>query len=273
MNTDRLIEAAYKIWDAAPSFRPTLAMVMGSGWREVANGFTIRQSFEYADIPELGAPQVVGHGGQILLAHQTEVDLLIFAGRRHWYEGAGWDPIAFPICLSKIMGTSGVVLTNSAGGIRNSFSPGRVMIIKDHINLMGVNPLVGPHHAFWGSRFPDMTCIYDKAYQALLKEASSIAGITLEQGTYMAVSGPSYETPAEIEAFRQMGADAVGMSTAPEAILAYAAGLKVAGLSCITNVASGDASSLSHEDVLANAQGAIPALTRLLQEFVKKGVE
>ena len=272
MNTDILIAAAEKIRSAFQGFHPKLAIVMGSGWREVANGFAVRQTVEYAAIPELGATQVAGHGGQLLLAEQAGVDLLIFAGRRHWYEGTGWAPIAFPACLAKIMGVDGMVLTNSAGGIRQSFRPGTVMVIDDHVNLMGTNPLIGPHHPFWGPRFPDMTCIYDRGYRALLDQAAQSAGIALTHGTYLAVTGPSYETPSEIAAFRQMGADAVGMSTVPEAILAHAAGLKVAGISCITNAAAGGQATLSHEEVLAGASMAIPALTRVLQEFVKKVV-
>jgi len=270
MNTEKLILAAEKIRDAASGFRPKFAMVMGSGWREVINGFTILKSFEYADIPELGAPQVAGHGGQLLLAEQAGIELLIFAGRRHWYEGVEWESIAFPVCLAKTMGVSGMVLTNSAGGIRQSFQAGAVMVIEDHINLMGVNPLMGPHHSFWGPRFPDMSCIYDKGYRTWLGQVSQSAGIPLAHGTYLAVTGPSYETPAEIVAFRRMGADAVGMSTVPEAILAHAAGLKVVGLSCITNAAAGGSVVLSHEEVLAGARVAIPNLTRLLQEWVKR---
>jgi purine-nucleoside phosphorylase len=270
MNTDKLIVAAEKLRGAFQGFRPKVAIVMGSGWREVSNGFTVKQTINYGDIPELGAPQVAGHGGQLLLAEQAGIDLLIFAGRRHWYEGVGWEPIAFPACLAKTLGVSGMVLTNSAGGIRKSFQAGAVMVIDDHINLMGVNPLIGPHHAFWGTRFPDMTCIYDKGHRDTLDLISQSEGIPLAHGTYLAVTGPSYETPSEITAFRQWGADAVGMSTVPEAILAHAAGLKVVGLSCITNAAAGGSTVLSHDEVLAGARVAIPTLTRLLQEFVKK---
>jgi purine-nucleoside phosphorylase len=287
MDTERIIKSAESIGAAFPAFRPKLALVMGSGWREVAEGFTVKHSLDYADIPGLGAPQVAGHGGQLLLAEQGGVELLIFSGRRHWYEGAGWDPIAFPVCLTKIMGAQGLVLTNSAGGInaqvdrdlrarsdaarRSASTPvGTVMIIDDHINLMGTNPLIGPHHTFWGPRFPDMTGVYDADYRRRLEEAGHRVGVPLEHGVYLAVTGPSYETPAEIGAFRGMGADAVGMSTVPEAILARAAGLKVAGLSCITNAAAGMGQALSHEEVLAGAKAAIPGLTRLLKEFVNE---
>lgn len=270
MNTDALITAAERIRHAFPAFRPKLALIMGSGWRDVASVFTVRHTLEYAAIPELGATQVQGHGGQLVLAEQDGVELLIFVGRRHWYEGAGWSPIAFPVCLAKTMGAAGMVLTNSAGGINARFRSGAVMVIEDHINLMGTNPLIGPAHPFWGARFPDMTHVYDVAYRKAMDEAARSAGLAVEHGVYMAVTGPSYETPAEIAAFRGMGADAVGMSTVPEAILAHASGLRVAGLSCITNAAAGMGTLLSHEEVLAGAKMAIPGLTRLLQEFVRK---
>ncbi|MEI6787219.1 MAG: purine-nucleoside phosphorylase [bacterium] len=270
MNTGTIIKSAEAVRAAFPAFHPKLVLVMGSGWREVVDGFTVKHSLDYADIPVLGAPQVAGHGGQLLLAEQGGVELLIFAGRRHWYEGVGWEPIAFPVCLAKTMGAQGMVLTNSAGGINARFRAGAVMVIDDHLNLMGTNPLIGQHHSFWGPRFPDMTGVYDADYRRRLDEAGKRAGVSLEHGIYMAVTGPSYETPAEISAFRRLGADAVGMSTVPEAILARAAGLKVAGLSCITNAAAGMGQALSHEEVLAGAKAAIPGLTRLLKEFVNE---
>lgn len=269
LNTDRIIAAAEVIRDGFPAFRPRLALVMGSGWREVAASFQVRHVVEYAAIPELGAPQVAGHGGQLLMAELSGIPLLVFAGRRHRYEGVGWEPIAFPVCLAKVMGAEGVVLTNSAGGINTGFKVGSVMLIKDHINLMGTTPLMGPHHPFWGARFPDMTAVYDRDYEDRMARAAMLARIQLEQGVYLAVTGPSYETPAEIRAFRALGADAVGMSTVPEAILAHAAGLKVAGLSCITNAAAGEGQALSHDEVLAGARAVVPRLTLLLQEFIR----
>lgn len=269
MNTNKLISAAEQIRDAYPPFRPKLALIMGSGWREVASGFSIKQGIDFASIPELGAPGVEGHGGQILLAEQAGVPVLIFAGRRHWYEGVGWDPIAFPVCLAKTMGAEGMVLTNSAGGINPGFRAGSVMMLDDHINLMGANPLVGVHHPFWGERFPDMSVVYDCDYRSRFQQVATRVGMSLEHGVYLAVSGPSYETPAEIRLFRGLGADAVGMSTVPEAILARAAGLRVLGVSCITNAAAGMGTALSHEEVLAGAKAAIPSLTTLLQQFVR----
>lgn len=268
INTDILIAAASRIAGAFPMFRPQVALVLGSGWREVVETFPARHVLEFASIPELGAPSVAGHGGRLILAEQGRSQLLVFAGRRHWYEGVGWDPIAFPVCLARTMGAQGMVLTNSAGGINTRFKVGTVMVVEDHINLMGTHPLIGPAHPFWGARFPDMTTVYDRGYRELMKQAGSQAGVALDHGVYLAVSGPSYETPAEIKAFRGLGADAVGMSTVPEAILAHAAGLRVAALSCITNAAAGQGQVLSHEEVLAGAQASIPSLSRLLQAFV-----
>lgn len=268
LDTERIIAAAGRIRDTFPGFRPRLALVMGSGWREVAASFQVRNAVEYAAIPELGVPQVTGHGGQILMAELRGIPLLVFAGRRHRYEGVGWESIAFPVCLAKVMGAEGMVLTNSAGGINPRFRVGTVMLVKDHVNLMGANPLMGPHHPFWGPRFPDMTAVYDRDYEGRMLRAAALAGLQLEQGVYLAVTGPCYETPAEIGAFRLLGADAVGMSTVPEAILAHAAGMKVAGLSCITNAAAGTGQALSHEEVLAGARAAVPKLTLLLHAFI-----
>jgi purine-nucleoside phosphorylase len=262
--------AAERVRRTLPDARPSLALIMGSGWRDVIDGFQVEHTLSYGEIPELGATQVAGHGGELMLARHAGVQLLLFSGRRHWYEGAGWDPIAFPIALAKTMGAEGVLLTNSAGGIRSDLTAGTLMIIDDHINLMGINPLVGPALPFWGPRFPDMSRVYDRAYGALCDAAAHQAGVAVAHGVYLAVSGPSYETPAEILAFRRLGADAVGMSTVPEAILAHAAGLRVAGLSCIANAAADAATTLSHNDVLAGARAAIPLLTRLLQAFVEQ---
>jgi purine-nucleoside phosphorylase len=270
MNMTLLTSATETIRKTWPTARPHLAMIMGSGWRDVTNGFTIKASIDYKNIPVLGAPGVEGHGGQLLLASHAEAELLIFAGRRHLYEGVPVETLAFPIHLSKSLGASGIILTNSAGGINPAFTPGGIMIINDHINLMGSNPLIGPHNQFLGPRFPDMSRLYDPDYRDLLIHCAKESNIAVSQGVYLAVSGPSYETPAEIATFRKLGADAIGMSTVPEAILAHAAGLRVAGLSCITNSAAGISQSLSHAEVLSNAKASIPALTRLLQTFISK---
>lgn len=267
MNTTLLSVAAERLRRRMPSAQPCLAMILGSGWREAARGFRILRSVNYEEIPELGAPQVAGHAGQLMWAEFKGTELLVFSGRRHWYEGIGWEPVALPVFLARVFGATGIVLTNSAGGLRQDFSAGTVMAIDDHINLMGTHPLMGPHTDIWGPRFPDMSAVYDQDYRQLLDTAALRAGVLLRHGIYAAVTGPTYETPAETAAFRRLGADAVGMSTVPEAILAHSAGLRVAGLSCITN-AAGTGTALSHSEVLAHAEASAPLLARLLVEFV-----
>ncbi len=269
MNHSALTAASSQVRKTWPEAHPRLAMILGSGWRTTLEGFTVRASLDYRAIPILGAPAVEGHGGQILLANLEGTEILVFSGRRHWYEGAGLEAIAFPVHLARTLGSEGILLTNSAGGINPEFKPGSLMQIEDHINNMGFNPLAGPHDPFWGPRFPDMSQVYDARYREQMNLCAAATGVPLRRGIYLAVPGPSYETPAEIAAFRRLGADAIGMSTVPEAILARAAGLRVAGLSCITNMAAGLARTLSHEEVLAGARTAIPALTRLLQAFVR----
>lgn len=268
MNASLFASGIDAIRSALPGFRPHVAMILGSGWRDVAGGFHVHKAMAYADVPGLGATQVPGHAGQLVAAEWEGVPLLVFVGRRHWYEGVGWLPIALPVALAHGLGARVLVLTNSAGGVREDLGPGTLMVIDDHINHMGVNPLVGPHDAMWGPRFPDMSAVYDVELRQRLERAAQLARVKVAHGTYMAVSGPSYETPAEIRAYRGMGADAVGMSTVPEAILGRAAGLRVVGLSCITNAAAGVGHPLSHPDVLLRAAEATPALTAVLRQFV-----
>ena len=269
MNMDALETASARVRQAMPNARPRLAVVLGSGWGEVADSFQRLRSLDYSSIPEIGVPQVPGHAGRVTLCAHGETHLLIFVGRRHWYEAAGWAPIAFPVHLARTLGATSILLTNSAGGINPALRAGTLMAIEDHINMMGVNPLAGPRSSFWGPRFPDMSQVYDAGLRAALDAAAGRAGVELSRGVYLAVTGPSYETPAEIRAFRSLGADAVGMSTVPEAILAHAAGLRVAGLSCITNMAAGLATHLSHEEVLASAKAAMPGMTKVIREFVE----
>jgi purine-nucleoside phosphorylase len=221
---------------------------------------------DFADIPGRGAATVEGHAGRLLWAELAGVETLIFQGRRHWYEGAGWEPIAIPIRVLKRLGASIVVITNAAGGIRRDLQPGDMMVIDDHINAMGDNPLAGVRAPFWNVRFPDMTRVYDPGLHAMCDDAARAMGLKLAHGVYLSVPGPSLETPAEIAAFRRLGADAVGMSTVPEAILARAAGLRVVGLSCISNFAAGVGDgAISHEKVMETVRSALPRLRSLIE--------
>lgn len=250
-------------------FRPTVALILGSGWGEVMRGLTVEKSFPYSQIPGLGAPGVPGHAGLLHAAHYGSLPLLIFEGRRHWYEGAGWDPVAIPVFLSAQLGASTIVLTNSAGGVRPDLRAGDLMVVDDHINAIGATPLLGPHDTRWGARFPDQTEVYSRHHRMLLDRAASRINEKLPHGVYMAVSGPAYETPAEVRAYRALGADAVGMSTVPEAILSSSAGLKVAAISCITNLAAGlGACSPAHEDVIAETHRQRDRMASLLTAFL-----
>jgi purine-nucleoside phosphorylase len=248
--------------------RPEIGLILGSGWGEVAEGFEATAHIDYADIPGLGKAGVSGHSGRLLWAESAGLETFIFQGRRHWYEGQGWEPVAIPIHVLKSLGARIVILTNAAGGIRKDLVPGTLMMISDHVNMMGANPLAGPHHPFWGPRFPDLTQAYDLTIRRLLCNAARTVGETIAEGVYLAMSGPCYETPAEVRSCRALGADAVGMSTVPEACLAHAAGLRVGGLSCITNAAAGiSRTPLSHQEVTAIGMSSLPRMRALMLEL------
>ena len=250
MNTNILSESAKIVRRHFKGCRPACGLILGSAWEAALDVFSVKKRLAYASLPALGKTTVAGHAGVLMWAELAGVETLIFQGRHHWYEGFGWEPVAWPVYILKEFGARAVVLTNSAGGIRPGLKRGKFMAIADHINLMGVNPLHGRHDDFWGKRFVDQTRVYDPGLMSLWKQSARKLKISLVEGVYLAVPGPVYETPAEINAFRKLGADAVGMSTVPEAILANAAGLRVAGLSFIANVAAGrGAACLDHENV------------------------
>lgn len=271
MNYKQLNEAAQLLARKWPDAKPSCGLVCGSGWGDVIEAFTVRGTLSYAEIPGLGATGVVGHAGKLIWGTSAGRETFIFQGRRHWYEGEGWTPIALPIFVMKARGVSAVVLTNAAGGIRKDLKPGDLMVIDDHISMIGANPLVGPHDPAWGPRFPDQSTVYNAELRVLADRAGQASGNNLKHGVYLAASGPTYETPAEIHAFRAMGADAVGMSTVPEAQLANACGMRVLGLSCITNFAAGISPlSLSHDEVVATTNAAMPRMRALLSALWKE---
>ena len=266
-----LDDALNTIRTAWPDAKPAAGLILGSGWSEVAAAFTARGSLAYEEIPGLGRTGVVGHAGRLVWGDYAGVETLIFQGRRHYYEGVGWTPVALPLYVLKSLGARLVTLTNAAGGIRADLAPGTLMIVTDHINMIGSNPLLGRHDPLWGPRFPDQSAVYDAGLREALKRAGAAAGEKLAEGIYLAGSGPAYETPAEIRAWRALGADAVGMSTVPEAMLAKAAGLRVAGLSCITNWAAGiSAQPLSHEEVTDTTAKSMARMKALLLAYWKE---
>ena len=270
MNYDLLKKSLDLIQAAWPQAKPSFGFILGSGWSEVVESFQVKDTIPYGKIPGLGTPGVIGHTGRLAWVKLKHMDGFIFQGRRHWYEGEGWTPIALPVYVLKHLKAEILLLTNAAGGIREDLKPGDLMVITDHINLMSGNPLIGPHIPLWGPRFPDQSCVYDPGLRETLGKSARTIGENLKQGVYLASSGPTYETPAEIHAFKTLGADAVGMSTVPEAILANSAGLKVAGISCITNFAAGiSKTKLTHEEVTATTLAAMARMKALLLQFAK----
>jgi len=262
---DEAVSAVKKAW---PKAKPTLGMVLGSGWGGAIEDFPVTASMPYEEIPNLGKTGVMSHAGQLLLAACGDAEILIFQGRRHLYEGEGWTPVVLPVWMMKQFGVETVLLTNASGGIREDLGPGSLMAIEDHINMLGASPLAGPHNPNFGTRFPDQTAIYDHDLRQTLVAAGANA-----TGVYVAAAGPTFETPAEVRAFRSMGADAVGMSTVPEAMLANAMGMKVAGLSCVCNWAAGlGDEKLTGEDVIRTANEAMPRMRAVLNGFAEATV-
>ncbi len=252
----------------APAASPRrLALVLGSGWGPVADALMESEgAAAYSSIPGFPLSTVEGHAGRLLWGRMAGVPVWCMQGRFHYYEGHSMAAVTFPVRVFARLGVRGLLLTNAAGGIAHGLRPGHLMLIADHLNLMGDNPLRGPNLDRFGPRFPDLTAAWDPDLRAALRAAAAEAGVPLAEGVYAAVSGPSFETPAEIRALGRLGADAVGMSTVPECIVARHCGLRVAGLSCITNLAAHHGGApLTHEEVGATARAALNAVTRLLR--------
>ncbi len=261
LTLDSAVEAVREKW---PDAKPRCGLVLGSGWGEAVADFH-GSEIPYGQIPGFGKPGVMGHAGKLLATTVGGMELLVFQGRRHWYEGEGWTPVILPIYLLHALGADTVLLTNAAGGIRDDLDPGSLMAVSDHINMLGANPLAGPHNPNLGTRFPDQSEVYEKVLRKKLLDAGADA-----EGVYIATSGPTFETPAEIRQYRSMGADAVGMSTVPEAIVANALGMNVAGLSCICNWAAGISQTpLTHEDVNKTAAAAMPRMKSTITRFLE----
>jgi purine-nucleoside phosphorylase len=252
---------------ALTRLRPSLGIVLGSGFRGVVEQLRGKLAVPYRQLPGFPCPRVEGHEGAVLLGHLGKLPICVLSGRVHFYEGHELAAVTFPVRVLAAFGVRDLLLTNAAGGIRRSFQAGDFMCLTDHINLMGDNPLRGP--AVSGTeRFVDLSQVYDPDLAGLLRRAGARAGIRLYAGVYLAVTGPSYETPAEIRAFARWGADAVGMSTVPEAIVARQCGMRVAALSCITNPAAGKSNNLlSHADVLAVGERSQQNAAALIAQF------
>jgi purine-nucleoside phosphorylase len=249
--------------------RPTLALVLGSGFHHVLSELRVDAEIPYAKLPGFPETGVSGHAGTLLVGHLGGVPVMVLSGRAHYYEGHPMAQVTFAVRALAAYGIRDLLLTNAAGAVNRSFRPGDFMVLTDHINLMGVNPLRGePVPGL--PRFVDLTCAYDPGLRGLLRRAGRACGLRLRAGAYLAVCGPSYETPAEIRAFARLGADAVGMSTVPEVIVARQCGLKVAAVSCLTNLAAGRSrKTLSHTEVLETAERVKNVAAQLLKTFVR----
>jgi len=249
--------------------RPTLAIVLGSGFHHVLSELEVKAEVSYARLPGFPPVGVSGHAVQLFIGRLGGTPVMVLSGRSHFYEGHSMESVTFAVRALAAYGVRDLLLTNAAGGVNRAFHPGDFMVLSDHINLMGANPLRG---APWPGlpRFVDLTCTYDKGLRGLLQRAGRQCGMKLRAGVYLAVCGPSYETPAEIRAFARLGADAVGMSTVPEAIVARQCGLKVAAVSCITNLASGRSRQpLSHAEVLETAERVKNLAAQMLKNFAE----
>lgn len=251
---------------------PVVGLVLGSGLGGFAQRLKDRVAIPYEDVPHFPVPSgVVGHAGELVLGDVGKTPVVVLSGRVHFYEGRPMTDVVFPARVLARLGVGAVVLTNAAGGVRKTFKPGDLMLMTDHINAFGTNPLIGPNEDSLGARFPDMSQVYDRALRKLAKDTARSLKIPLREGVYLGNSGPSYETPAEIHAYRTIGADAVGMSTIPEAIALRHAGVRVIGISTITNMAAGILPKpLVHEEVLATTKKVGDRFVRLLTELVPK---
>jgi xanthosine phosphorylase len=262
--------AAAAIAARAPGFAPRAGLVLGSGLDGVAAAIAARAKLSYRDIPGFPAPSVSGHAGEAVLGLFAGIPIVCLKGRAHYYEGAPASQVSTPIRTLRLLGCEILVLTNAAGALRADFAPGSLMLIADHINLMGTNPLVGPNEDAFGPRFPALDDAYDAALRAQMRRAAARTGVALAEGVYLACLGPNFETAAEVRAFARLGADAVGMSTAPETIIARHCGLRVVGVSVITNLATGlGGQTHSHAETLAAAERAADDLTRLIGAFLE----
>ncbi len=250
------------------NFKPEIGIVLGSGLGELADEFC-DVGVNYSDIPNFASSTVAGHKGRLVFANINGKKVVMMQGRIHFYEGHPLSVVTYPVKVLKALGVKTLILTNAAGAVNPEFNPADLMLIKDHINFMGTNPLIGKNDDTLGVRFPDMSEIYKENLRELAKQCAAKLNIELKEGVYLATTGPSYETPAEIRAYGLLGADAVGMSTVPEGIVANYCGLNVLGISCITNHAAGVGQAmLSHQEVIESANLAKNKFKGLIKEII-----
>ncbi len=272
MNKDLLtrINEAKDYIIAKAGFTPDIALILGSGLGDMAEEAEGKIIIDYKDIPNFPVSTVQGHKGRLVFGTIRGKKVVFMQGRFHFYEGYRMEDVVFPVWVFKALGIKKLIVTNAAGGVNTSFKPGDLMLIKDHINYTNNNPLIGPNIEAFGPRFPDMSEAYSRELTEVVRKCAEDNGIKLQEGTYIFLTGPSYETPAEIRAFRIIGADAVGMSTVPEVVAANHCGILSVGISCITNMAAGVLDQpLNHKEVMETADRVKESFTRLIKSVVE----
>jgi purine-nucleoside phosphorylase len=253
------------------TIQPTIGLILGSGLGVLADEVQDAVKIPYNDIPEFPVSTVEGHAGQLVIGTIQDVPVIAMQGRFHFYEGYSLEKVTFPVRVMKELGIETIIVTNAAGGINESYNPGDLMLISDHINNFGTNPLIGPNDSELGVRFPDMSTAYCPKLRALAKDVASELNIAVQEGVYVGNTGPTYETPAEVRMLRVVGGDAVGMSTVPEVIVARHAGLRVLGISCISNMAAGILDQpLHHDEVIETTEKVKKQFLALVKEIVKQ---
>jgi purine-nucleoside phosphorylase len=268
---DRASEAARYITAKAPDRAPRVGIVLGSGLGGVADAISDAIEIPYDEIPHFVRSTVEGHAGKLITGSLNGIDVVAMKGRFHFYEGYTMEEVTLPVRVFSLMGIKTIVLTNAAGGASPNLSPGSLMLITDHINMMGDNPLRGPNDDRFGPRFPDMTSVYTPAFIEIAREIAKEMGIELSEGVYLGLRGPSYETPAEVRMCAQLGADALGMSTVAETIVARHCGMKALAISCITNVAAGlTPNQINHEEVMEVGARAGRQLGELILRIIPR---
>jgi len=266
-----LAETAARLVLQRTSLRPRIGLVLGSGLGAFADSLTDATRIPYSEIPAFPRSTAIGHAGQLVIGHAGAVPVAVMQGRVHLYEGYSPQQVIFPMRVFGRMGIRSVILTNAAGGINLNYQQGALVLIRDHINLQGANPLAGPNDDRFGPRFPDMTYAYAKEYRAIARDEAAKLLMMIHEGVYAALLGPNYETPAEIKYLRSVGADLVGMSTAFEVIAARHMGIKVLAISCVTNMAAGILpQKISHQEVLETGAQVRDTLVRYLKALLPR---
>lgn len=267
---DKVVESTKYIKDKITKFNPKVAVILGSGLGNLVDVLEDKEYIDYKDIPNFPQSTVEGHEGRLVFGKIKGIDVLAMQGRFHYYEGYSYNEVTFPVRVMKLLGVEKLIVTNAAGAVNTSFKPGDLMLINDHINFSGDNPLIGTNLKEFGPRFPDMSNAYNPE---LINRALNVAkdlNIDIKQGVYMMFSGPTYETPAEVRMARILGGDAVGMSTAPEVIVANHSGMKVLGISCLTNMAAGILEQpLNHEEVVETSNMVKEKFTTFMNKIIE----